>query len=70
MSKLSNDSGKSAKEISAALLNVSNHLESIITSIQDTNVVAEGYLESINDVKSKLEHTENLAVELKKLFEK
>ena len=70
MSKLSNDSGKSAKEISAALLNVSNHLESIITSIQDTNVVAEGYLESINFGKSKLEHTENLAVELKKLFEK
>lgn len=70
MGKLSNSSGNSAKEIDAALSVVSNHLEGIIKSIQDTNVVAEGYLSSITEAKSKLERTEALADELKKLIEK
>lgn len=70
MGKLSNSSGNSAKEIDAALSVVSNHLEAIIKSIQDTNVVAEGYLSSITAAKSKLERTEALADELKKLIEK
>lgn len=70
MGKLSNDSGSSAKEIDTALSIVSNHLEAIITSIQDTNVVAEGYLNSMTDVKSKLERTEGLAIELQKLIKK
>ena len=70
MGNLSNDSGSSAKEIDTALSIISSHLEDIITFIQDTNVVAEGYLSSITDVKSKLEQTEALATELQKLIEK
>ena len=68
MGKLSNDSGNSAKEIDVALKVVSEHLEAIIDYIQNTNVVAEGYLNSINDMKSKLENTEMLASELQKLM--
>lgn len=70
MGKLSNDSGSSAKEIDEALSIVSEHLEAIVSSIQNTNVVAEGYLNSINDMKSKLEHTEVLASKLQKLIGK
>lgn len=70
MGKLSNDSGSSAKEIDSALSVISNHLEAIVTSIQDTNVVAEGYLNSLTDVKLKLEQTETLAAGLQKLVEK
>lgn len=70
MGKLSNSSGNSAKEIDAALSVVSDHLERIIKSIQNTNMVAEGYLSSINEAKSKLDRTEVLADELKKLIEK
>lgn len=70
MGKLSNSSGNSAKEIDAALSVVSNHLEGIIKSIQDTNEVAEGYLSSITAAKSKLEKTEALADQLKKMIEK
>lgn len=70
MGKLSTDSGSSAKEIDKALSVVSSHLEAIITSIQDTNVVAEGYLNCITDVKSQLEQAEALAADLQKLIEK
>lgn len=70
MGNLSNDSGSSAKEIDTALSVISSHLEAIIASIQDTNVVAEGYLRSITDVQSKLERTEALATELQMLIKK
>lgn len=70
MGKLSSDSGSSAKEIDVALEIITDHLNAITTSIQDTNVVAEGYLNSITNVKSVLEHTEALALDFEKLIDK
>lgn len=68
MGKLSNDSGSSAREIDAVLSNVSAHLGTMVASIQNTNVMAEGYLNSIKDMKSKLQKTEALTAELQKLI--
>lgn len=66
MGKLANDSGSSAKEIDNSLNAMKDHLDRIIESIKETNGIAKGYLDSINEVKSKLEMTLELADELQK----
>ncbi|MGN0438258.1 MAG: methyl-accepting chemotaxis protein [Lachnospiraceae bacterium] len=70
MGKLSNNSGNAANEIDKALSVISSHLNAIIASIHDTNSVAEGYLNSITEVKAQLERTEALADDLQRLIEK
>ena len=69
MGKLSNNSGNAANEIDKALSVISSHLNAIIASIHDTNSVAEGYLNSITEVKTQLECIEALADDLQRMME-
>lgn len=63
MGKLANDSGNSAKEINQTLRTIDEQLDTIATTIKETNEAARSYMDSIRDVKAKLEDTLKLAGE-------
>ncbi len=65
MGKLSKDSGSSAKQISVTLNLITEHLKTIIESINQANEVSEGYFKSISNVSNILEQISDLYSTLK-----
>lgn len=64
MGKLANDSGSSAKEIKATLNIITDHLNSIVSSIKDANDMAEEHMENISKIQDVLKETTELAQKL------
>lgn len=61
MGKLAKESGSSSAEIKATLNKITEHLESIVTGTTNANEVAKTHIESITEIKTKLQEMQILA---------
>lgn len=66
MGKLANESGNSSASIKATLDKITEHLSNITNDITNANDVAKSYIESISDVKTKLQNMQELAASMSK----